>query len=128
MKFFLDNCLSYRFADMLNALEPGTATSLRQEYAENLKDPIWLADLGKNGWTLVSIDRRQLKKPEERDALKKSGAVAFYLAKGFDHQPFMDQAWRLLKVWPAIVDTAKRTRAGQVYLVKINGGIEVLQP
>ena len=93
-----------------------------------MRDDVWIPQLGRNGWTLISIDRNQLRKPEERAALRAGGAIAFYMAKTFDHLPFMEQAWRLVKFWPAITDAAERTRQGQCYLVRTNGGIEVLPP
>ena len=67
-----------------------------------------------------------VKKPEERAALRDAGAIAFYLAKPFNSLRFIDQAWHLLKYWQNIADTAERTKNGQCYLVKMNGGIEVL--
>jgi hypothetical protein len=123
--YFLDNCLSYRYAAMLHALEMGEVTSLRAHYPADTKDPVWLPDLGANGWTLISVDHAQRKKPEERRAIVASGALAFYLSKSFLTLLFDEQAWRLVKLWPEITKVAERPRDnGKCFLVPVRGGIE----
>jgi len=123
--YFLDNCISYRYAAMLHALEMGEVTSLRAHYKEDAKDPVWLPDLGTNGWTLISVDHAQRRKPEERQAIIASGAMAFYLAKSFLSLMFDEQAWRLVKLWPEITQTAQKSRGnGKCFLVPMRGGIE----
>jgi PIN domain-containing protein len=123
--YFLDNCISYRYAAMLHALEMGEVTSLRQHYPENTKDPVWLPDLGKKGWTLISVDHAQRKTPAERKAIVASGAMAFYLAKSFLSLVFEEQAWRLVKLWPEITATAEKPQGGaKCFLVPVKGGIE----
>jgi len=126
LKYFLDNCLSPRYARMLSALEIGDVTSLREHYAENLADEIWIPELGKNGWVLIGKDREQLKKPEQRQALITNGVTAFYLAKGYDHLPLNEIAWRLVRCWPMITAMAERSRKGGLFLVQLNGKIEPL--
>lgn len=128
MKYFLDNCLSYRYAAMLTALGMGDVTSLREHFAENALDEVWIPALGTNGWTLLGCDRGQLRKPEEKIALRDAGAIAFYLARAFDNLQLVEKAWRLVKAWPAITETAERTRGGQCYLVHVNCSIEVYLP
>jgi hypothetical protein len=110
---------------MLHALNMGAVTSLREHYPEDTKDPVWLPDLGTNGWTLISVDHAQRRKPEERRAIVESGTLAFYLAKSFLSLMFDEQAWRLVKLWPEITKVAQRPRGGgKCFLVPIKGGIE----
>jgi hypothetical protein len=128
LTYFLDNCISFRYAAMLNALEMGKVTSLREHYPENTKDPIWLPDLGANGWTLITVDHAQRRKPEERQAIVTSGALAFYLAKSFLSLVFEEQAWRLVKLWPEITKVAEKPHGGgKCFLVNLKGGVDPIR-
>jgi hypothetical protein len=127
LKYFIDNCLSYRFAPMLQSLDRGEVISLREHFPQDAADLIWIPELGRNGWTLLSVDHNQTRRPEERAALKKAGAIAFYLAKSFIALPFGEQAWRLVKFWPDIADAAEAAISGGCYHVKINGKIEPIK-
>lgn len=110
---------------MLHALAMGEVTSLREHYPQDARDPVWLPDLGAKGWTLISVDHAQRRRPEERQAIIASGALAFYLAKSFLSLMFEEQAWRLVKLWPEITRMAERPRGGgKCFLVPVKGGIE----
>jgi len=126
LKFFVDNCLAPRYAKLLGALDYGEVTSLREHFAPNTTDVVWITELGERGWVLLSLDRSQRSKPPERAALKASGVIAFYFAKGFDHLPLDEQAWRIVKFWPAIAARAEAARKGECYMVRINGKIDPL--
>ena len=130
MKYFLDNCLSPKYAAMLTAVSATDTVvmALRQEYEESTPDEEWIPKLGANGWVLISKDREQRKKPELRKALAQNRVTAFYLAKSFDHQPLMEVAWRLVKYWSKITHMGQNSRKGSQFLVDINGGVEVLPP
>ncbi len=130
MKYFLDNCLSPKYAAMLTALsEPGTdVVALRHYYPVNEKDKEWIPEVGTNGWILITKDRKQRSKPEERRALVENSVTAFYLAKSFDSQPLMEVAWRLVKYWTKITMMAEAAKKGTLFLVDINGGIGILLP
>jgi hypothetical protein len=109
---------------MLHALEMGEVTSLREHYAEDAKDPTWIPDLGGNGWTLITVDHKQLRKPEERKLLQEAGIIAFYIVRPFIDLDFSEQAWRLVKMWPSITQKARTTRGGRCYLVRLNGAVD----
>jgi len=128
LKFFIDNCLSPRYATILGALDHGEVTALRHHYAENAIDTVWIPELGEKGWILVSLDRSQRSSPPERSALQSSGVIAVYLAHAFDSLKLDDQAWRLVKFWPSIVAAARRARRGEHFIVRIQGKVEKLPP
>ena len=126
MKYFLDNCLSPKYAPMLEALAMGEVFPLRKHYDVKTPDEEWIPDLGRNEWVLIGTDREQMKKPEQRKALIANRVTAFYLAKAFDNQPFIDVAWRLVRYWPMITSMAERAKMGSIFLVQIKGGIDPL--
>lgn len=112
---------------MIQALGRGDVIPLREHFPNDAADLVWIPELGKNGWTLISVDHNQTRRPEERAALKKAGATAFYLAKSFIALPFEQQAWRLVKFWPDIADAAEAATGGGCYQVRINGKIEPIK-
>jgi len=104
----------------------GDVTTLREHYPENTIDEKWIPEVARNGWVLISGDRRQARKPEERAILKESGVIAFYLAKGFNDLTLSEKASKLAAVWPKITRQASKTIGGQCYLVHLHGKIDVL--
>ncbi len=61
-------------------------------------------------WVVVSMDAQILKKPHERKALDESGLKFFLLGTGWMRVPMHEKAWKLLKVWPAILEEAQTSR------------------
>ena len=57
MKFFFDNCLSYRFARMLAALEEVVA--LRDRYSQDIDDIELFQTLSGTDYVFVTCDDRQ---------------------------------------------------------------------
>lgn len=127
MKFFIDNCLSPKYAAILGALDHhGEVTSLRANFPPDTPDVVWIKELGAKGWVLITKDRSQMSNPPERAALKSAGVIAFFLAHAFDHFLLDDQAWRVLRFWPAIAARAKKAKKGDCYVVRIQGRIDPL--
>jgi hypothetical protein len=126
LKFFVDHCLSPKYAQILGAMGLCDVTSLREHFPENTQDVVWIKELGARGWILLTKDRSQRSKPPERAALKSEGVIAFYLAGTFDHALLKDQAWRVLKFWPDIVTRAHAAKKGDSYIIRINGRIDLM--
>jgi hypothetical protein len=124
LKFFVDHCLSPKYVQILGGLDLGDVTSLRENFAPDTPDVVWIKELGARGWILITKDRSQRSKPPERAALSSEGVSAFYLAHAFDHLPLQDQAWRVLRFWPSIVAQAECAKKGACYIVRIQGKID----
>jgi len=122
VKFFLDNCLSPKLARALHALsEPAhSVTHLQDRFSEGTTDPEWLGVLGREGkWVIFSGDSRIAKSPQNREVWKQSGLTAFFLKKGWMGQKKWELAWRIVRWWPRIVQTAEAMKPGLGYWVPV---------
>jgi len=123
VRFFLDNTLPPRFAEVLQVLEGDDANEvvhLRTKFAPDTEDVDWITALGaEGGWVIVSGDIRISQNQFERRAWLNSGLTAFFFAKGWTTISLWDQAWRLIKWWPAIVEQAARIRPGAGFIVPL---------
>ena len=123
MKFFLDNNLSPRFAQALQALEGDgghEVVHLRSKFSGDAKDVAWIRSLASEGnWVIISGDMRISQREFEREAWLNSGLTAFFFAKGWTNIKFWDQAWRLIKWWPAIVEQAQNICPGAGFVVPL---------
>ena len=128
MRFFIDNCLSPKYAAILGGLDQGEVVALRDHFPQNTTDTTWIAEVGARGWVVVTVDRKQLSNAAERRAMKDAGVVAFFLAKSFSTMKFDDQVWRLVKHWPSIVAAARAAARSSCYSVSVNGKIGKIEP
>ena len=119
MKLFLDNNLPPRLAKALSALFDGTheITALRDKYSADISDKDWIAELSKEGgWTVLSSDRRILKNPSERAALRASTLTAFFLTRSLGNKTRVEkQMIRILQLWDVIETTVKTVQGGAAY-------------
>lgn len=125
MKFFLDNCLAKRLAPALHALCDGKheVHHLQSRFAPSVKDVEWINALAADdGWVVISGDLRITKLPHERDAWLASGLTAFFLAKGWTNVGLWDQAWRIVRWWPRILEAAELVAPGAGFVVPMNFG------
>jgi PIN like domain len=110
LKVFLDNNLSPHLAHGLNTLlepEGDQVVHLSDKFPRNIADQDWiefLADEG--GWVVISADRRIGRNPIEREAWRRSRLVVFLLAPQWGKSSSIEIAWRLLRSWVRIRDTA----------------------
>lgn len=131
MRFVLDHSLAPRFAEILAIFEGPAGENvdhLRRFFPGHTEDPIWLTELGKAAPDAIVItsDPRISRGQHERKAWLESGLTIFFL-RSFADLPFSEQAWRIMKWWPAIAKEAKRARPGSGFLVTVNGKIEALK-
>ncbi len=73
---------------------------------------------------VVSGDSRILKNRQERQALDDAGLTFFCLSKNWPPMPIHEYAWRFIKVWPEIVELARRGKA-RIYEVQAGGGMKI---
>ena len=79
MKFFFDNNLSKHLSDGLGDFGEDTC-HLQDYFPEDTIDEVWLKYIGEQGWFLITIDRQILRRPLEKEALKKYKIGAFFLS------------------------------------------------
>jgi hypothetical protein len=96
--YFTDRDLGRQFGTILKS---GGLTVERHadHFAPNTADEVWLAEVGKRGWTALTHDRRIRYKPNERDAVMRH-RVGLLIVVGA--APFPDLARAFLATLPRI--------------------------
>lgn len=120
MKYFFDNCLSYRFADMLKALKVDV-TALRSQVAESIEDVELFQKISGSGSVFVSCDLSQTSRPLEAAALKQSGLTAIYFGPYWTKMDFWQQAIWLVSHWQSIDRFTSSVVPGTFAEIKRNG-------
>ena len=67
---------------------------------------------------VLSGDGRILRNKAQRKVLRSSGLTFVHLSSGWTNLPWDEMAWKLVKVWPAIVRNVDESRAATVFEVK----------
>ena len=119
MKFFVDNNLPPALARALNALsspDGHSVTHIREKFAEQTKDEIWISGLASEGEWIV-ITRDKLNKGLEREALRRAGLRTFMLDKSWSDHPFWDICYQLVRWWPRIVQESAGIQGGAAFKV-----------
>ncbi|HEX04500.1 MAG TPA: hypothetical protein ENH10_05005 [Bacteroidetes bacterium] len=99
-----------------------TIQHIRERYPQgDPGDLVWINDLRKEEpWILFTKDVMTKRNPAEWAALKESGLTVFYLVKRFNHMNSWELSWRLLKLWPVILERAEKRLTGHIYHVYEN--------
>ena len=63
-------------------------------------DVWWLERAGRNGWLVLSCNKKQLSVPEERNTIMQNGVGVIYLTTGQEHRPKVLRL--LLTKWEAL--------------------------
>ena len=121
MRFFLDNCLSHRYARSLHALSEKnghSVTHLQERFGASTQDQDWLAELGQErDWVIVSGDSRIARNTVLQRTWKRTGLTAFFLAPGWLKLRYWDQAALLVSWWPRIIEQAAQVSPGSGFEV-----------
>lgn len=121
MRFFLDNCLSPRYAESLHVLserDGHEVTHLVKKFARDATDPTWMRKLGEEGdWVIVSGDTRIIRTPQLKAEWLASGLTAFFLSPRWMQMKYWPQIGMLVRWWPKILE--------QSGLVERGAGFEV---
>jgi len=121
VKYFFDNCISYRYARMLSALEEYEVVALRERYAEDIDDVELFQALAGSGYVFVTTDDRQKTRECEAAAIRDSGLTALWLGPFWAKKTFWDQAKWIIYRWPIIDGYVKGVAQGTCAEVKENG-------
>jgi hypothetical protein len=121
VRFFLDNCLSPRYAKSLDALSEKDGHKvfhLQDKFPRDAKDRDWIRTLGRESdWIIVSGDTRILTTPELKNEWAQSRLTAFFLASQWMNAPYWQQIASLVKWWPAIIDQSRLVERGSGFEV-----------
>jgi hypothetical protein len=128
VKFISDHSLAPNLSEILAILEgpAGHAIEhLRRFYPQDTEDAVWLPRLAQDlpDVVIVTADPRIARSPQEPAAWLQSGLTAFFF-KSFADLSRWEQAWRVVKWWPSIVERAQAARRGTGFMVSVNGRID----
>jgi hypothetical protein len=124
LNFFFDNCISYRIAHAINALdERNNLVALRDKFPLDIKDPDWIRQLGADDQdgVIVSGDPAITRGKHEREAWLESGLTAFFWEPRWLKIKLWQQPILMLKWWPKIPDQALAVTSGAGFLIPVRG-------
>lgn len=91
---------------------------LTDMFQSDTSDVEWISKLAaQRDWIIISGDLRITKSPHERKVWQQAKLTTFFLARGWTKLDFWEQAWRLVRWWPGIVELAGRVAPGAAFLV-----------
>jgi hypothetical protein len=131
VKFVVEHSVSPVLARALAVLaEPDghEVVHLRAHYQQSTLDPVWLRGLGQRepNVIVISADPRITRSPHDRTAWLESGLTIVFL-KSFADLSIWEQAAKIVKWWPEIVNNVRHARPGAGFLVSVQGKIERLR-
>jgi predicted nuclease of predicted toxin-antitoxin system len=125
-KYFIDNCLPPKLAEMLRTLGVDVQ-HLSERMARDSKDVDWIPVVAKEGLVAVTTDNRINSPPQEKGALHAAQLHVVFLAGGVSNLIFWEQAKFVITHWPAIEKAAERMKAGECCRVTMSGKVEDLK-
>lgn len=93
--------------------------------SRGLKDAQWIPVVGKNGWTLVTRDKRLRHRPLERHLMRQHAVGCFFLAYGQDLR-VPDQIELVKKVFDTLLVLASTTPRPFMFGIYRDGEIRPL--
>lgn len=119
MRFFFDNCVSFRLAESIDALtkyDGHSAVALRAMFPARTDDNVWIEQLAQDAeeWAAITADLGEPAEPYRVSALAGQRLRVFVLRRGWAAQTFWLQAQRLVQWWPTIQNDAVRSRPGTI--------------
>jgi hypothetical protein len=102
-----------RALHQLISVEGHEAFALRDKFPINISDIDLYNELAKSGeWIVFSKDMNNAKRPPERAAIIKSGAIAYYLSPAVAKQTMNEQAATIFWQWDKILKHKKLAANG----------------
>jgi hypothetical protein len=116
--FFTDECFIYKANALLEAFDrENKIRALVDHFPRGTPDVEWLRAVA--SWdpkpAIVCGDARILKNKVERAVLKDAGVTFLCLAPGWTNLPWPTFAWKIIKVWPDVVQEVTRVLRPTVF-------------
>ena len=84
---------------------------LSDRFRRNAPDLEWISALGQ-GWYIVSIDKFNKSRGQEREALRRTGHTVYVLDPQWSKHTFWLKSARLVLWWPLVLEHARLTAGG----------------
>jgi hypothetical protein len=120
VKYFFDNCISYRYVDMLQALDVD-AVHLQSQFSPSIDDIDLFTALRGSSLVYLTCDTSQATREKEARALKESGVTALFLGPFWSKLDFWPEAQWLVTKWPVIDGFCRGADQGTIAAIKQNG-------
>jgi len=120
VRFIFDACISFRFVDMLAALDRDVE-HVSRVFDESISDVEFLSALKGKHDVYITYDHRQKTRQAEAAAIRESGVTALWLGPHWGKKSFWGQAKWLITRWETIEQYARSTVPGTCAEVKENG-------
>jgi hypothetical protein len=89
---------------------------LRDRFSEDAADELWIPALAKEGgWIIISGDTRIARTPQLRVIWTNAKLTTFFLGKAWMKEKFWENAWRLVRWWPRIIEQAALVAPGAAF-------------
>jgi hypothetical protein len=129
MRFFLDNNQPQQLATLLEAFDMACQVRhLSIEFDPATPDVEWLAELGRRVEggrpAIIGGDAKILRNAAEAQVLRESGLTFFLMADGWSGMKWSERAWKMIRVWPRIVENASPRRPS-VFRVTVQEKVEL---
>lgn len=124
MKYFFDNCISYRYVNVLKALDVD-AVALRDVYAPNIEDTELFKNLRGSDQVFITSDTSQTTREHEARGLLESGVTALFFGPFWGKMIMWQQAIWLITRWQMIDGFAKGAAKGTCAEIQQNGKARV---
>jgi hypothetical protein len=130
VRFFLDNCISYRLAPaltVLSELEGHQIIALREKFPEDAADENWLLALSQEReWVVISGDARIYRNVQRRKVWTQARLTTFFWQPAWNKANYWEKAWLMVRWWPDITRTASIFERGSGFSVprSINGKLK----
>ena len=103
------------------------AYALREKFDSSIADIDLYRELGReNDWFVITKDRSQAKRPPERQAILRSGVLAFFLAPSVEKQTLLQQTATVLWQWEKLV-LQRQQNANGLFILPVNKGTRFSQ-
>jgi hypothetical protein len=120
MKYVFDNCISYRLAEMLRALNEDVI-HINSLMPVDTPDVELFEKIKHDGRVFVSLDRMQKTREREALAIKENRITGLWLSRFFCKKIFWEQAVWLVKHWKTIDGYVSGVEVGTCAEIKENG-------
>lgn len=122
MTFLADENFQQQAVRLLEAFDQqNSIRHLTEVFERGEKDVKWLGSAGKMEPKpiILSDDGRILRNTVERTALRSSNLTFVHLAPGWTNLGWPEFAWKIVRVWPAILESTRRVARPSVSEVKV---------
>ena len=125
LNYFFDENFSHFLANAIaqlhrNDFPDDRVTSARGMNLEGAADQTWVGVLEASGesWVVLTHDRMR----KEWRTVQTSGVTWFIFERGWSSLRFWDEAWKLVKAWPEIIEASQRSRE-RAFNVAVSGRV-----